>query len=69
VFVDWDCLYGLPLHVHIPDLDGEVVARENVAAIVGEANVGDRGDDFGEERAGGGIFFLFEFWLKSVDNS
>ena len=61
VLVDGDGFYGLAFHVDVPDFDGEVVAGEDVAAVVGEADVGDGGDDFGEEGAGGGVFFLFEF--------
>ena len=61
MLVDRNCLDRLALHIHVPDLDGEVVAGENVTTVVGEAHVGDGGDDFGEEGAGGGVFFLFEF--------
>jgi hypothetical protein len=49
MLVYWDSLNRLTLHIHIPDLDGKVVARENIAAIVRETNVGNRRDDFGEE--------------------
>ena len=61
MFVDGNGFDRLALHVDVPDLDGEVVAGEDVAAIVGEADVGNGGDDFGEEGAGGWVFFLFEF--------
>ena len=33
----------------------------HVGVLVGEADVGDRGDDFGEEGTGRGIFLLLEF--------
>ena len=49
VLVDRDRLYRLLLHVDVPDLDGQVVAGEDVAAVGGEADVGDGGDDFGKE--------------------
>lgn len=52
VLVDRNSLHGLAFHSHIPNLHGEVVAGENVAPVVGEAHVGYRGDDFGEEGAG-----------------
>ena len=59
--MDGNGFNGLAFHIHVPDFDGQVVAGEDVAAIVGEANVGDGGDDFAEEAARGGVFFLFEF--------
>lgn len=49
--MDGNCLYGLTLHGHIPDLYCQVVSREDVATVVGKSDVGDGGDDFGEERA------------------
>ena len=49
VLVDRDRLYRLLLHVDVPDLDGQVVAGKDVAAVRREANVGDGGDDFGKE--------------------
>lgn len=64
VFVDGDGLDGLSLHVDIPDLDRQVIPRHDVSAVVGESDVGDGGDDFGKEGAGGGIFFLLEDCLK-----
>lgn len=61
VFVNWDGLHGLSFHVHIPDLYCEVIAREDISTVVGKSYVRDGGDYFGEERAGGGVFFLLEF--------
>lgn len=49
MLVDRDGLDGLPLHVHVPDFDGQVVTGQDVAAIVAEADIGDGGDDLGEE--------------------
>lgn len=49
MLMDWDRLDGLPLHVDIPDLDRQVVPGEDVAAVMGEADVGDGGYDFREE--------------------
>lgn len=60
VFVDRDSLDGLSFHVDIPHLDGQVVSGDDIPAIVGEANVGNGGNDFGEERTRRGIFLLFE---------
>ena len=61
MLVDGDGLDGLSLHVHIPDLDGQVVARQDMSAIEGEADVGDGRDDFGKERTRSRIFFLLKF--------
>jgi len=61
--VDRDGLDGLAFHVDIPDLHCEVVAREDVPAIVAEAYVGDGGDDLGEERSRGWVFLLLEFCI------
>lgn len=49
MFVDGDGFYGLTLHVDIPDFDSKVVTGEDVSTVMGEANIGDGGDDFGEE--------------------
>lgn len=49
VLVDGDGFDWLALHVDVPDFDRQVVAREDVAAVVGEAYVGDGGDDLTEE--------------------
>lgn len=49
VLMDGNGLHRLSLHINIPDLDGEVVAGEDVAAVVAEADVRDGGDDFREE--------------------
>lgn len=60
MLVDRNGFDGLALHIDVPDLDGQVVAREDVAPVVGEANVGDGGNDFGKEGTGGWIFLLLE---------
>ena len=49
VLMDGNGLHRLSLHINIPDLDGEVVAGEDVAAVMAEADVRDGGDDFREE--------------------
>lgn len=49
VLVDWYRLDGLSFHVHVPDLDRQIISRKNVPAIMGEADVGNGGDDFGEK--------------------
>lgn len=58
--MDGDGLDGLLFHVDVPDFDGEIVAGEDVAAIIGEADIGDGGYDFGEEGARLRVFFLLE---------
>lgn len=45
-----DRLDGFRLHVDVPDAEGEVVAGEDVATILGELDVRHGGDDLGEER-------------------
>jgi hypothetical protein len=52
MFVDRDRFDGLPLHIHIPDLHGQVISRKDIAAIMGESDVRDGGDNFGKEGAG-----------------
>lgn len=47
--MDGNRLDGLAFHVNIPNLDCEVVTGENVSTIMGKADVGDGGDDFGKE--------------------
>lgn len=42
--LDW-----LALHVHVPDLDGEIIAREDVSAIMAEADVRNGRNNLGEE--------------------
>lgn len=37
------------LHVDVPDLQIEVVARQDVSSIVAELDIRDGRDDFGEE--------------------
>ena len=41
VLVNGDRLDGLVLHVYVPDLDGEIVARQDVPAIVREPDIRD----------------------------
>jgi hypothetical protein len=62
MLVNWYGLDGLSLHVHIPDLYSQIVAREDISAIVGESDVGYGGDDFGEEGARRRVFFLLELY-------
>jgi hypothetical protein len=50
VLVDRDGLDRLALHGKVPDLEGEVVAREHVFAVPTEFQVRDRADDLGKER-------------------
>lgn len=59
VVVDRDRLDRLAVHVDVPDLEREVVAREDVPPVVAELDVRDRRDDLGEERAVR-VFLLFE---------
>lgn len=54
------------LHVEVPDLDVQVVARAHVAARVAELDVRDAADDLGEEVLRGWVLPLFEN-LKKAD--
>jgi hypothetical protein len=47
--VDVDRLDGLVLHLDVPDLERQVVAREDESAVFRELDVGDGRDDLGEE--------------------
>lgn len=49
MIVHVDRLHRLRLHVDVPDPQREVVAREDVATVLGELDVGNGGDDLGEE--------------------
>jgi len=58
--MDLDRSKWMAVHIHIPDLESEVVAREDVAAVRRESDIRNGGDDFGEERLVAGVLFLFE---------
>lgn len=60
VIMNWDCLYRPALHIDIPNLKGKIVARKDVSSITRELDVGDRGDNFGEEGAVCRVLFFFE---------
>lgn len=60
MIVDVDGLDGSALHVDVPDLQCEVVTRENVASILAELDIRDRRNNFREERLVAGIFFLLK---------
>jgi len=47
-------------HVQVPNLEGQIVTRENVSAVATEFDVRNGRDDFGKERLGAGVFLLFE---------
>lgn len=53
-------LHWPALHVQVPDLDGQIISGHHVAAAVAELNVRDGRDDFWEERAVAGVFWLLE---------
>jgi len=60
IVVDADGLDRLRLHVQIPDLEREIVTRQDVSAVSAEFDVRNRGDDLREEGFGAGILFLLE---------
>lgn len=49
VFMDRNGLDGLSFHVDIPHLHRQIVSRYNIPAIIREADIGNGGNDFGEE--------------------
>lgn len=52
----------LALHVHVPNLERQVVTSEDIPSVPTEPDIRYRRNDFGEERAICGILFLFEFY-------
>ena len=48
--MDGDGLERLALHVDVPDLEVQVVARQDVSAVMAELHVRNRRDNFREER-------------------
>ena len=68
MFMYWDRFDWLAFHIDIPDLDGEVVAAEDVSTIMREADIRDRGDDFREEGARRRVFLLFKL-CKGISKS
>lgn len=67
VVVDRDSLHGPALHVHVPNLQGQIVACEDVPTIPRELNVGDGGDNLGEERSVRGILFLLKAYARDQE--
>ena len=55
-----DRLDGLVLHVDVPDAQREVVAREEVPAVLGELDVRHARDDLAEERLGRRVLLLLK---------
>ena len=62
-------LDGLRVHVNVPDLDGEVVARHQIAPVVAELDVGNTGNDLGEETAVERVFRLFEHYNTKTSDT
>jgi len=67
--VDVDRLDGLVLHLDVPDLEREVVSREDEPSVFGELDVRDGGDDFREERLVGGILLFLELCIDEDDEA
>ena len=61
MIVDVDRLDRPRLHVDVPDSQREVIPGKNISTILGEFDVRDGGDDFGEEGLVGRIFFLLVY--------
>jgi hypothetical protein len=47
--VNGNGLDRVAFHIDVPNLNCEVITRENVSTVVGKSDIGDGGDDFGEE--------------------
>lgn len=60
VLVDVDLLDRLLLVPYIPDLQSQVISGEDVLTVLGEFDIGDGGDDFGEEGFGTRVFLFLE---------
>ena len=56
-----DRLHRSTIHVHIPDLEAQVITRQNVPPVSAELDVGNRRDNLRKERSVRGILFLLEF--------
>jgi len=52
MLMDWYGFDRRPLHIDIPNLDGQVIAGQDVSTIMRESDVGYGGDNLGEEGAG-----------------
>ena len=53
------------LHVDVPDLQRQIVSREDVPSIMTELDVRDRRDDFGEEGSVSGVLFFLEHCMTN----
>ena len=60
MIVDLDGADGVTIHVDIPELEGEIIARKDVASIRREFDIRDGGDDLGEEGFAIRVFLLLE---------
>ena len=49
MIMDGDRLHWPRVHVDIPDLEGQVVPRQDVSPVVTELDVGYRRNDLGKE--------------------
>lgn len=61
MIVNVDSLHGSTIHVHVPDLEAQVITRQNVPPVSAELDVGNRRDNLRKERSVGRILFFLEF--------
>ena len=61
-------LHRLGVHVQVPHLHRQVVARDQVATVVAELDVRDAADDLREEAAINRILRLFEHCMRVREN-
>ena len=60
VLVDLNGLHRLAFHVNIPNLESQIVAGKDVAAITTELTITDGGNNFREERTSRRVLRLLE---------
>lgn len=66
VVVNGDRLDRARIHVDVPNLERQVVTREDIAPVVGELDVRDGRDNLGKEGPVCRILFLLEAWMGEM---
>jgi hypothetical protein len=63
--MDVDRLDWLALHCSVPDLECQVIPRQNVFSVLGELDIRNGRDDFGKERFLGRILLFLKHCLSA----
>lgn len=58
--MDRNGLHRTRLHINVPDLKGEIVARQDIPPVMTELDIRYRRYDLGEEGSRCGVLFFFE---------